>query len=93
MNAYAYDINVAVEGENATVTYRLNAPATAVKVQIWNGNTMVREAEGTTLAETIGDKLNNQNTATISVKDLPAGTNVFKVAVESLCFDRGRQIL
>lgn len=83
MNAYAYDINVTVEGENATVTYRLNAPATAVKVQIWNGNTMVREAEGTTLAETIGDKLNNQNTATISVKDLPAGTNVFKVAVES----------
>lgn len=78
-NAYAYDITVEKAGDVATVSYKLNAPATAVKVQVWNGETMVKEVDGT-LDATDTD---NTNTAQINVADLAEGSYSVKVQVES----------
>ena len=78
-NAFAYDIKVEKAENVATVSYKLNAPATAVKVQVWNGETLVKEVDGTLNAT----DTDNSNSAQIDVADLPEGTNVFKVKVTS----------
>lgn len=86
-NAYAYDITVTENGENYDVAYRLNAPADAVKVQLYADGQVVKEYDGTTIAEYVDDskaEVNNLNTVTIPAADLPKNTKVsFRVAVTS----------
>lgn len=86
-NAYAYDITVATAEGKATVNYRLNAPASAVMVQLWNGSELVKEVEGTTIAE-YGDyemtTVNNLNTVVMDIADVTApGNYSYKVKVSS----------
>lgn len=86
-NAYAYDITVATAEGKATVSYRLNAPASAVKVQLWNGDELVKEVDGTTIAE-YGDQekttVKNLNTVVMDIADVTApGNYSYKVKVSS----------
>lgn len=86
-NAYAYDITVATAEGKATVSYRLNAPASAVKVQLWNGDELVKEVDGTTIAE-YGDQekatVKNLNTVVMDIADVTApGNYTYKVKVSS----------
>lgn len=86
-NAYAYDIKVEPAAENYTVSYRLNAPAESVKVQMFVDGEMTKEYEGTTVA-TYGDyemtTLKNLNSVEVPGADVPKDALVqFKVAVTS----------
>lgn len=73
-NAYAYDIKVEPAAENYTVSYRLNAPAESVKVQMFVDGEMTKEYEGTTVA-TYGDyemtTLKNLNSVEVPGADVP----------------------
>ena len=87
-NAYAYDIKVDKQDGNYVVSYRLNAPASQVKVQLWQGEEMLKEFDGTTIAEYTDDNktaVNNLNTVTIAAADMPQvnGRAQFRVAVTS----------
>lgn len=79
-NAYAYDIKVAeADGGNYTVTYRLNAPATAVKVQMLANGEVAKEYDGTTIAEYADREMttiNNLNTVTIPLADIPRDKHI-----------------
>ncbi|MGN0229203.1 MAG: hypothetical protein ACI4BH_05270 [Muribaculaceae bacterium] len=86
-NAYAYDI-VVEQGENEyTVSYRLNAPASAVKIQLISDGEVYKEYAGTTLAEYANEEkteVNNLNTVKIPAADLKVNaTTKFYVSVES----------
>ena len=86
LNAYAYDIKVAkAESGDYTVSYRLNAPAAAVKVVMLADDAEVKEYEGTTVAE-YGDEakttVNNLNTITVAAADIVKDKTIsFKVIV------------
>ena len=86
-NAYAYDIKVEQQDGNYVVSYRLNAPASEAKVQLWVDNKAVKEYEGGTLAEYANAEktgVNNLNTVSVPAADLPKGKTVsFRVAVTS----------
>ena len=86
-NAYAYDIKVEEGEESYEVSYRLNAPAESVKVQLYADGEVAKEYEGTTRANYTDDSktfLDNLNTVTIPAADLPKNTKVsFRVAVTS----------
>lgn len=87
-NAYAYDIKVDKQDGNYVVSYRLNAPASQVKVQLWQGEEMLKEFDGTTIAQYVDDskaEVNNLNTVTITAADMPQvnGRAQFRVAVTS----------
>lgn len=86
-NAYAYDINVAEGGENYAVTYRLNAQAESVKVQLWADGEVKKQFDGTTIAE-YGEEgkttVNNLNKVLIPKAEMLIDTKVsFRVAVTS----------
>ncbi|MCD8295627.1 MAG: hypothetical protein LUE27_10370, partial [Clostridia bacterium] len=75
-NAYAYDISVATDDENATVKYRLNATATAVEVQAYDGDDVVYTVAGTMDA--------GLNSVKVPFSELPEGTEIsIKVKVTS----------
>ena len=82
-NAYAYDVVVAANEEltKATVSYRLNAPAVAVKVQATVNGEVVREVAGTTVCRYVDGVADNMNTVEVSLEGL-GGNVVFQVAVE-----------
>ena len=86
-NAYAYDIVVESGETEYTVTYRLNAPASAVKVQLVSEGEVYKEYEGTTLAEYANEEMtavNNLNTVKIPASDLLVNANTkFQVSVVS----------
>jgi len=86
-NAYAYDIKVEQQEGNYVVSYRLNAPASQVKVQLWADGEVAKEYDGTTIAQYVDDtkaEVNNLNTVTIPAADIPMDTKVsFRVAVTS----------
>ena len=86
-NAYAYDIKVEHHTGNHVVSYRLNAPASQVKVQLWADGEVVKEYDGTTIAQYTDENktaVNNLNTVTIPAADVPVDTKVsFRVAVTS----------
>lgn len=86
-NAYAYDIKVEKQESNYVVSYRLNAPASQVKVQLWADGVVAKEYDGTTIAQYVDDtkaEVNNLNTVTIPAADIPMDTKVsFRVAVTS----------
>lgn len=70
-NAYAYDIKVEPAAENYTVSYRLNAPAESVKVQMFVDGEMTKEYEGTTVA-TYGDyEMTTLKTSTLLKSRVP----------------------
>lgn len=76
-NAYAYDIQVDRGETSATVTYKLNDAATAVKVQLISEGAVVSEVDGTTTTEAT-------NTVTLPLKDLVDGkTYSFRVVTTS----------
>ena len=78
-NAYAYDITVTTADDVATVSYRLNAPANSVKVQLLCDGAVYSEVDGTTYA----NEDTNLNTATISLADLGVGDYSYQVVVNS----------
>ena len=82
-NAYAYDVTVETDEEitKATVSYRLNAPAVAVKVLATVNDEVVREVVGTNVCRYVDGALENLNTVEVSLADL-IGEVVFKVEVE-----------
>lgn len=86
-NAYAYDIKVEHHTGNHVVSYRLNAPASQVKVQLWADGEVAKEYDGTTIAQYTDENktaVNNLNTVTIPAADVPVDTKVsFRVAVTS----------
>ena len=86
-NAYAYDIKVEQQEGNYVVSYRLNAPASQVKVQLWADGEVAKEYDGTTIAQYTDENktaVNNLNTVTIPAADVPEDTKVsFRVAVTS----------
>ena len=86
-NAYAYDIKVDKQDGNYVVSYRLNAPASQVKVQLWADGEVAKEYDGTTIAQYTDENktaVNNLNTVTIPAADVPVDTKVsFRVAVTS----------
>ena len=86
-NAYAYDIKVEHHTGNHVVSYRLNAPASQVKVQLWADGEVVKEYDGTNVAQYTDENktaVNNLNTVTIPAADVPEDTKVsFRVAVTS----------
>ena len=86
-NAYAYDIKVEHHTGNHVVSYRLNAPASQVKVQLWADGEVAKEYDGTTVAQYTDENktaVNNLNTVTIPAADVPVDTKVsFRVAVTS----------
>lgn len=86
-NAYAYDVTVAMEGKTATVSYRLSAPASAVKVQAVMAGNVVVEAAGTTNASWANaemTELNNLNSAVLSLEGLPGEQEIsFRVVAAS----------
>lgn len=93
-NAFAYDITVeetAVDGEDNKyiydVSYRLSAPAESATVEVWlNGETKIKEYEGTTNARLVNGVVENLNTVSIPSEDLRGGKSdnlVFKVSVVS----------
>lgn len=86
-NAYAYDIKVEHHTGNHVVSYRLNAPASQVKVQLWADGEVAKEYDGTTIAQYTDENktaVNNLNTVTIPAADVPEDTKVsFRVAVTS----------
>ena len=93
-NAFAYDISVketAVDGEDNKyiydVSYRLSAPAESATVEVWlNGETKIKEYEGTTNARLVNGVVENLNTVSIPSEDLRGGKSdnlVFKVSVVS----------
>ena len=45
LNAFAYDVEASADGENVTVKYSLNAEAEAVKVNFYDGETLVTSAD------------------------------------------------
>lgn len=76
-NAFAYGITVdspSEDGGDYIVTYRLNAPAESVKVQMFANNVLVNEYAGTTIAR-YGDAekttLDNLNTVNVPSADIP----------------------
>ena len=93
-NAFAYDITMeetAVDGEDNkyiyNVSYRLSAPAESATVEVWlNGETKIKEYEGTTNARLVNGVVENLNTVSIPSEDLRGGKSdnlVFKVSVVS----------
>lgn len=86
-NAYAYDIKVEHHTGNHVVSYRLNAPASQVKVQLWADGEVAKEYDGTTIAQYTDENktaVNNLNTVTVPAADIPQDTKVsFRVAVTS----------
>lgn len=93
-NAFAYDITVeetAVDGEDNKyiydVSYRLSAPAESATVEVWlNGETKIKEYEGTTNASLVNGVVENLNTVSIPSEELRGGKSdnlVFKVSVVS----------
>ena len=86
-NAYAYDIKVEQQDGNYVVSYRLNAPASQVKVQLWADGEVAKEYDGTTIAQYTDENktaVNNLNTVTVPAADIPLDTKVsFRVAVTS----------
>ncbi len=93
-NAFAYDITVeetAVDGEDNKyiydVSYRLSAPAESATVEVWmNGETKIKEYEGTTNARLVDGVVENLNTVSIPSEELRGGKSdnlVFKVSVKS----------
>ena len=86
-NAYAYDIKVEHHTGNHVVSYRLNAPASQVKVQLWADGEVAKEYDGTNVAQYTDENktaVNNLNTVTIPAADVPEDTKVsFRVAVTS----------
>ena len=93
-NAFAYDITVeetAVDGEDNKyiydVSYRLSAPAESATVEVWmNGETKIKEYEGTTNARLVDGVVDNLNTVSIPSEELRGGKSdnlVFKVSVKS----------
>ena len=93
-NAFAYDITVeetAVDGEDNKyiydVSYRLSAPAESATVEVWmNGETKIKEYEGTTNARIVDGVVDNLNTVPIPSEELRGGKSdnlVFKVSVKS----------
>ena len=86
-NAYAYDIKVDKQDGNYVVSYRLNAPASEAKVQLWADGEVAKEYDGTTIAQYTDENktaVNNLNTVTIPAADVPVDTKVsFRVAVTS----------
>lgn len=86
-NAYAYDIKVEQQEGNYVVSYRLNAPASQVKVQLWADGEVAKEYDGTTIAQYTDENktaVNNLNTVTVPAADVPEDTKVsFRVAVTS----------
>ena len=86
-NAYAYDIKVEQQEGNYVVSYRLNAPASQVKVQLWADGEVAKEYDGTNVAQYTDENktaVNNLNTVTIPAADVPEDTKVsFRVAVTS----------
>ena len=93
-NAFAYDISLketAVDGEDNkyiyNVSYRLSAPAESATVEVWlNGETKIKEYEGTTNASLVNGVVDNLNTVSIPSEDLRGGESdnlVFKVSVVS----------
>ena len=86
-NAYAYDIKVEEKEDSYEVSYRLNAPASEVKVQLWTNGEVFKEFAGTTIAEYADinrESVNNLNTLSIPVSEMPTGTTVsFRIAVTS----------
>ena len=93
-NAFAYDITMeetAVDGEDNKyiydVSYRLSAPAESATVEVWlNGETKIKEYEGTTNASLVNGVVENLNTVSIPSEELRGGKSdnlVFKVSVVS----------
>ncbi|MGM9833738.1 MAG: DUF6383 domain-containing protein [Candidatus Limisoma sp.] len=86
-NAYAYDIKVQLNGSNFDVTYRLNAPATSVKVQLVCDGVVYKEYEGTTIAyytDETKTEINNLNTVAVPFADFKFDARtVVQVAVTS----------
>ena len=82
-NAYAYDVKVEANEDKtvATVSYRLNAPAVAVKVYAKVEGEVVREVEGTTLCRYADGVADNLNIVEVSLEGL-SGNVSFEVAVE-----------
>ncbi len=76
-NAYAYDIKVDKSATEATVSYRLNTTAKAVKVQLVSEGAVCKEVEGTV-------KTDGANTVTVPLADLTAGKKYsFRVVASS----------
>ena len=92
-NAYAYDVVVEANDEltKATVSYRLNAPAVAVKVQATVNGEVVREVEGTTVCRYADGVADNLNTVEVSLEGL-GGNVVFQVAVEGTLVETPTEI-
>ncbi|MGM9842492.1 MAG: DUF6383 domain-containing protein [Candidatus Limisoma sp.] len=86
-NAYPYDIKVQFNGTDFDVTYRLNAPASAVKVQLVSDGAVYKEYAGTTIAYYTDDtktEINNLNKVTVPFDDFKFDARtVVQVAVTS----------
>ena len=81
LNPFAYALSSELSADQSTLTvkYKLNATATSVTVEIYNGQTKVKTVDGTT---TVGDADAKINTVSISTTDLPKGVNLtWKVVV------------
>ena len=79
LNPFAYALSSELSADQSTLTvkYKLNATATSVQIEIYNGQTKVKTVDGTT---TVGDA--EINTVNISTEDLPGGANLtWKVVV------------
>lgn len=76
-NAYAYDIKVDKGAKEATVSYKLNTAATAVKVQLVSDGTVCKEVTGTTVTD-------GANIVKVPLTDLTAGKKYsFRVVAAS----------
>ena len=96
-NAYAYDVKVETNDDKtaATVSYRLNAPATSVKVLAKVEGTVVKEVAGTTTCRYYGETIENYNEVVVSLDGLEAygGKLVeFEVAVEGTLVETPTEI-
>ena len=96
-NAYAYDVKVVANEDKtaATVSYRLNAPATSVKVLAKVEDTVVKEVAGTTTCRYYGETIENYNEVVVSLDGLEAygGKLVeFEVAVEGTLVETPTEI-
>ena len=71
-NAYAYDVKVETNDDKtaATVSYRLNAPAVAVKVYAKVEGEIVKAVEGTTICRYADGVADNLNTVEVSLEGL-----------------------
>ncbi|MBR5828080.1 MAG: hypothetical protein IKY49_02435 [Paludibacteraceae bacterium] len=74
MNPFAYDLSASLNQETMTLTvkYTLNAPASSIKVRIFNGNT----EEKSYISTRVEDRTKGPHAIDIDVSDCPSNVNL-----------------